>query len=324
MQTSQLILAIDGGQTSTGIWLLSKCREYSGYRQTRGFQYTTENSGVTSPLSQTESIIAAINELVAEGSFTLADIVAVSCSFSGHPPGLGAYLRSLPQAQIHVMEDSEAAYLGSLWHDPGVSLISGTGTVALASDGERRKIIGGWGYLFGDFGGAWGIVRQAVTRAAYASEGLSPPTQLENALLEHFQVKSFRTLIWDLYEGRRQRHQFGSAAPLVLHLAEAGDTAAKEVVHEAARELAGYVLAGMRQMRLASPVALGYAGGVLVGSAYLRSQITVLLREQQVEVKAWLRGSAIAGSALKALEMSGIGITPQIRQDMAALAGNLK
>jgi N-acetylglucosamine kinase-like BadF-type ATPase len=318
----QLILAIDGGQTSTGIWLLSKSRQYSGYRQTRGFQYSTEGGGIEA--TQTESIIAAISELVTEGSFTLTNIAAVSCSFSGHPPGLTDYLRNLPQAQVHVMEDSEAAYLGSLWREPGVSLISGTGTVALASDGTGKAVIGGWGYLFGDFGGAWGIVRQAVTAAAYASEDLGPATQLEEALLDHFQVKSFRTLIWDLYQGRRQRSHFGTAAPLVMRLAENGDVVARQVVYAGAKELADYVLAGMKRMRLQSPVTLGYSGGVLVGSEYLRRQITTLLKEQQVEVSSWLRGSALVGSALNALEMSGVEITAEVRQELAAKASELK
>lgn len=321
MQLGDAILAIDGGQTSTAVWLGSTLSDKAFQRQAPGFHYSTEPTSDELPTpTQLQGIQEAVGGLLAEADCAPDAVGGVCCSLSGRPPGLREYLeQTFPTAPILLVEDRVAAYAGTLWKTPGVALVGGTGTVALGYNGERWLTIGGWGYLFGDVGGGWGIAQRAIMAAIAASEKRGPDSVLPERLLQLFSMESLRELAWALYEGRLMRREYGRATPLVLALAGEGDLGAQGVIETAAEEYTGYIRSLCTQLGLASPIQVGYTGGVLTGSPFLLNLIDSQLRAHGVTVERWHSGSALAGSALLALEAAGSVITDKVIKHIHSL-----
>jgi len=70
-----------------------------------------------------------------------------------------------------VLNDVRVAFDGALAGRAGVLLLSGTGSMAWAGDGNRDLRVGGWGEAFGDEGSAHWIGREALSEATRALDG---------------------------------------------------------------------------------------------------------------------------------------------------------
>ena len=92
----------------------------------------------------------------------------------------------LPQAQVFVETDAFITYMGAIGLRPGILLIAGTGSIALARQSGGTMIrAGGWGPVFGDEGGGFWIGREAIRcalRAKDAGEAAEFVSAIEKAL----------------------------------------------------------------------------------------------------------------------------------------------
>lgn len=71
--------------------------------------------------------------------------------------------RVAPGARLRIMSDLELAHIASFRGGPGVLLIAGSGSAALARDGRGRlRRAGGWGPLIGDEGSGFWIGKEAL------------------------------------------------------------------------------------------------------------------------------------------------------------------
>lgn len=127
----------------------------------------------------------------------------------GHPP-------DLPCAQLELVHDAIVAHAGALDGKPGVIVIAGTGSAAYArNERAQTATIGGWGYLFGDAGGAFWIVREAIS-AAMADEDQGEPNALGALALAHFRKPTLHALGRSFYAGEIDRRAFAAFAPAIL------------------------------------------------------------------------------------------------------------
>src|SRR5439155_11569196 len=82
------------------------------------------------------------------------------------------------------VDDSFIALAGAHEAKPGIVTIAGTGSIAVGRNADGRVArAGGWGYAFGDEGGAWGIVREALRASLRFHEEWGPPTRLLDLFL---------------------------------------------------------------------------------------------------------------------------------------------
>src|SRR5580658_4364350 len=106
--------------------------------------------------------------------------------FSGGPTDKEALLSQiLPIDRMLVTDDALIALAGATAGEPGVVVIAGTGSIAFGRNarGETARA-GGWGFVFGDEGGAFDIARQALRAVLREHEGWGARTVLTPALLE--------------------------------------------------------------------------------------------------------------------------------------------
>jgi N-acetylglucosamine kinase-like BadF-type ATPase len=189
-----------------------------------------------------------------------------SClGFSGGPADKQLLVgQILTSDHVLLTDDAAIALSGALAGDPGIVVIAGTGSIAFGRNGDNRTArAGGWGYLFGDEGGAFWIVREALRAALRWEEGWGSPTALRAILLDATRARNMNDLMHRCYTPEFTRPRIASLALQVNYAAETGDMVARQILRDAARELAGLARA-VRSQLFDGPesVPCAYVGGV--------------------------------------------------------------
>jgi len=146
---------------------------------------------------------------------------------------------AFPGIVVNVLTDLEAA-LAAAGNGAAIVLVAGTGSAALARD-EQGKIwrAGGYGPPFSDEGSAYDIGSRAVARAMKEREEQGAESVLGKKILERFGCNAWPEL---RKRASAQPDQiFPMVFPIVAAAADAGDSAAREILQEAARQLAALV-----------------------------------------------------------------------------------
>src|SRR5437764_3315818 len=87
--------------------------------------------------------------------------------------------------RLIVTNDAVSALAGATASGQGIITIAGTGSIAFGRNASGRTArAGGWGYIFGDEGSGFDIVRQALRAALRMEEGWGPSTRLREVLIE--------------------------------------------------------------------------------------------------------------------------------------------
>src|SRR5688572_4977733 len=137
-----------------------------------------------------------------------------------------------------VVNDALVALVAGAGDNPGVVLVSGTGSIAYGRDAAGRAArSGGWGYLLGDEGGGYWIGRAALSAVVRQFDGRGPATLLTDFALTEMNLTSPTELIHAIYERGIQRHAIASIASVVQRAADAGDAVAGEILGRASAEL---------------------------------------------------------------------------------------
>lgn len=199
---------------------------------------------------------------------------------------------------LAIVGDVVAAAAAGLGDGPGLLLWSGTGSFAIAraAHGELHRV-GGRGYLLGDQGSGYDLVRRAAAAVVLALDDLAPPTALTAALTAAFAAPSPSRLGAVLQ--RLDTGQVAARLPVVLQVAADGDAVANEVLAAGLDGLFGLAAAALRRAGLdwaAARVACG--GGVLAPASPVLALVLERLRAlgaappQQLDGFAAARGAA--------------------------------
>lgn len=199
---------------------------------------------------------------------------------------------------VAVVGDVLAAAAATLDEGTGVLIWSSTGSfaVARATNGELHRV-GGRGYLLGDQGSGYDLVRRAAAAVLLAIDGLGPPTALTEALTTAFAALSPQRLGAVLQ--RLDTGQVAAKLAVVLEVAATGDPVANEVLEAGVDALVMLGTAAMRKAGLdwrTLPVALG--GGVLLSAPAIADLLTQRLTSlgtappTTVDARAAARGAA--------------------------------
>jgi len=162
---------------------------------------------------------------------------------------LGATLANLGLARrVAVRNDAEVALHDAFGEGPGILLVGGTGSIALARLPSGRTLrTGGWGALAGDEGSGWSLGLGAVRAVLRGMDGRGPATTLTRGVVAAFGTDDSAELVDRLRTAAKG--QVAALAPRVAASAEAGDAVADALVEEAAAALAAHVAPLVRAWR---------------------------------------------------------------------------
>jgi len=237
----KLYLGIDGGQSSTTALIANESGGIIG--EGRGGPC----NHVAAP-ERREKFVRTIGDCIAQACQQAgidpasASFAAACFGFSGGAEDKEPYVRELVRsAKYKFTHDAEIALTGATGGEPGIIVIAGTGSMAFGRNvaGATARA-GGWGYIFGDEGGAFDLTRRALRAALQYEEGWGPHTALHALLLDVAGAPDANTLMHRFYN-QFDHADMASLAPLVTRAAEDGDRVAVEIVDQAARKLAWYV-----------------------------------------------------------------------------------
>ena len=302
----KLYLGVDGGQSGTTAVIGDETGRVLGTGEAGPCNHASAAEGRAKlRRAVAESVAAA----AAEAGLDPATVRFEAACFgmSGGPDDKRAILAEVLRAdRLVVTHDAATALAGATSTGQGIVVIAGTGSIAFGRNGVGREArAGGWGYVFGDEGGAFDIVRQALRAALRMEEGWGPATGLRAVLLEAAGAASANEALHRFYREDWPRSRIASLAPLVDRAASASDAAAQRILNQAAQELALLAASVRTQLWSAGEaVEVAYIGGVFESTA-LRERFRLLVEmEDGVRCMAPVDGPAI-GALREALRASG-------------------
>jgi N-acetylglucosamine kinase-like BadF-type ATPase len=300
---SHLFLGVDGGQSSTKALI----GDASGRVLGRGVAGPCNHvSAAEAKAKFLRTIRECVGVAIADAGLSPDVVFEAACfGMSGGPEDKEALLREAVAAERWmVTHDALIALSGALGGEDGIVAIAGTGSIAFGRRGSQTMRAGGWGYIFGDEGGAFWIVREALRASLRAEEGWGQETMLRERLLQTTGMKSAYEVLHAFYTPLWPRSRVAKMAAEVSAVAEAGDWPATLIMKSAGSSLATLVDAVYDKLwRRGHTARASYIGGVFQNPVVLETFTSLLIPE--VHPPVW---DAAGGALIEALRLAGIAV----------------
>jgi N-acetylglucosamine kinase-like BadF-type ATPase len=304
----KLFLGVDGGQSGTTAVIGDETGRVLGTGEAGPCNHAAASEGRA---KLERAIRGSVGDACRQAGLDLASITFEAACFglSGGPEDrievLGSIIRS-PRPLI-VTTDAVVALAGATPEGRGIIVIAGTGSIAYGRNAEGRTArAGGWGYIFGDEGGAFDIGRQALRAALRMEEGWGPPTRLRELLVEAVGARDANDVLHRFYGTDWPRSRVATLAPLVDRAAVEGDPVAAEIIGSAGQELATLAACVCGQLwRHDERVAVAYIGGVFQSELLLERFRMLVELDGSMTCSPPLHGPA-EGALLDAYRAAGL------------------
>ncbi len=299
-------LGVDGGQSSTTALVGDEAGRVLGAGTAGPCNHVRASEG-------REKLSRAVSGSVLEacrraGLPERVHFRAACFGMSGGPADKRAILSEiLPADELVVTDDAVIALTGATGGEAGVVTIAGTGSIAFGRNAAGRAArAGGWGYIFGDEGSGFDIVRQALRAALRYEEGWGPETALLFMLLEATGAADAGDVLHRFYTTEWPRPRIATLSPLVDEAARNGDAVALDVLRAAAQQLAALAASVRGQLFGAGEaVTIAYVGGVFRSQFVLERFRALIELEEGSRCQAPKYGPA-AGALLEAYRAAGL------------------
>jgi len=260
----RLFLGVDGGQSGTIAAIGDETGRVLGEGEAGPSNHA---AGAEGRAKLVRAVCESVKQAGAQAGLDARNLEFEAACFgmSGGPEDKQAILAGIVRAgRLMVTTDAAVALAGATASGQGIVVIAGTGSMALGRNGQGTVArAGGWGYVFGDEGGAFDIVRQAARAALRMEEGWGPETALRAALLDATGSASANQMLHRFYAPEWERSRVASLARLVDQAAAEADPVALHIVNQAAQELAQLAAAVRGQLwQPGETVEMAYSGGV--------------------------------------------------------------
>lgn len=307
-QKDYTVVGIDGGGTRTRGVLVK-----NGETLATTFAGTTR-VGAVGVGESCERLLNVIRDLCEQADIDSLEIDAVVIGLAG------VWFQEEKQRSAHLMKtlarsegiilndlvvtsDAELAVEGAFDGNPGIVMIVGTGSIALARTGSGEFVrCGGWGIELDDEGsGAW-IGREGITAIFKALDGRGEKTTLTNhffELLPNIDLNQPRTIV-KAYAERNFEYQM--LTPLVMQAAEKGDKVALDIINRASLHLMDLLNAIAKNFKTKS-IDVALMGGVVENSTLLAKLLDKEIRKNKKFNKVQPKLSATDAAVKMALRI---------------------
>lgn len=303
-------LGVDGGQSSTVALIGGRDGRVLGVGRAGPSNHVGAAEGRAKFVG---AITGCVGAACAEAQLDIRTVRFKSAclGFSGGPADKDAILREILASDRTILtHDALIALSGATGGRPGVVTIAGTGSIAFGRNAANKTArAGGWGYVYGDEGAGFWIVRQALRAALRFEEGWGPPTALHAILLKATGAGDANELLHRFYTPEFPRPQIAAFSKLADDAAEAGDGCAQEILNDAAQQLS--TIASAVRSQLFAPldrVQVAYIGGVFRSRVVLEKFRSLIEAGAGNAVTAPIYGPA-AGALLEAYRAEGVQCT---------------
>ena len=305
----KLFLGVDGGQSGT----TAVIGDETGCILGTGEAGPCNHAGAAEGRARLERAVAgSVAEACSQAGVDASTVSFEAACFgmSGGPEHKEAILAALLRTTtLVVTTDAVTALAGATAGGQGIIIIAGTGSISFGRNAQGRSArAGGWGYIFGDEGGAFDIARQALRASLRMDEGWGPPTRLRDLLLEATGSRNANDTLHLFYTPDWPRSRVATLAPVLDAAAAEGDAVARQILVNAAQSLA-LLAASVRGQLWTSqdPVDLAYIGGVFQSRAVLERFRMLVEMDGATRCAPPLYGPA-AGALREAYRAAGVTV----------------
>jgi N-acetylglucosamine kinase-like BadF-type ATPase len=273
------VIGVDGGGTGSRAVLLSAGGRVEA--RVEGGAALVTPGGEAEVL---ESLERLLHPLLATLAPDRVDVLLAGLAGVGREVNRAAFERLLARrgwaASVHVRTDVDVAFEDAFGQGPGLLVVAGTGSVALARTPKGQILrSGGWGSLVGDEGSGYWLGLEGLRAAFQGGDGRAPATALLPALLEHFGAEDLGALMDRIFAAGKR--EVASAAPRVVAVAATGDPIAEALLDRAAQHLADHLLPLLRgwrdeaeSPRASAPVPVAVVGSLLTSGGALHARLS--------------------------------------------------
>lgn len=195
-------------------------------------------------------------------------------------------LSTFPEWNIHIVNDCEVGWAGSLLAEPGINIVAGTGSIAFGKnqDGETARC-GGWSEWFGDEGSGYWLGVKCVQLFSRQSDGRDEKGPLYRCVKEALDLSVDEEII-DLFEAEylHKRDKIASLQKLLLQAANEGDIYAIGAYEQAAKELYDIVCGVKKKIFAGRDCMVSCSGGIFKVGDLIRKPFTKLLAADGMEL----------------------------------------
>ncbi|MFO1444353.1 hypothetical protein KDN24_14330 [Bacillus sp. Bva_UNVM-123] len=181
-----------------------------------------------------------------------------------------------------VENDCLSALLGATQNKAGALLISGTGSIVFAHDGEGNFFrTGGWGYRVGDEGSGYWIGKEAIRSVLKMKDGREKETILLALILKKFGFEKVDDLYSWVYSPAYSVDDVSALTTSVEEAYKMGDEVCKTILDRAAAELTLLLEATIEKAGIAQKeFQLLLQGGVLQNNHYVKEKVLDCLQKE--------------------------------------------
>jgi len=299
-------LGVDGGQSGTTAVIGDETGQVLGTGEAGPCNHAGAEEGRAKlGRAVTASVAAACSQAGLDAGAIRFE--AACFGMSGGPEDKEAILGSILRVRrLTVTNDAVIALAGATETGQGIITIAGTGSIAFGRNAEGRSArAGGWGYVFGDEGSAFDIVRQALRAALRMEEGWGAQTALRAVILDATGSGNANEALHRMYTADWPRDRTATLAPLIDAAAADGDAVASEILANAAAQLAMLAASVRSQLwKAGDAVEVAYIGGVFQSRIVLERFRMLVELEDGIRCVAPKRGPA-EGALLEAWRSAG-------------------
>lgn len=258
----------------------------------------SEGLSASLPAAGADAAKAALKTVLADLGLDPAQPVDAICAGSAglSVPGAREFLQDqlapLTRSGVVVIVSDAMLVLPAASLDAGIAVMCGTGSVAVGTFRERAVQVGGWGYLLGDEGGGYWIVRETLRTLLQRREQDCPTGELGRAMLSATGSVDIAALQRRYFAQPHVPRDWARLARLVL---ESADPAAADITGRAA-DAAAALATGARQLLDPPgrfPVVL--AGGLMSNASFRHAVADRVAKTSWAEVRV-LDDAPVAGA----------------------------
>ena len=276
----RFFLGVDGGQSGTTAVIGDESGQMLGTGRAGPCNHAVGSEGRLKLENAVRESVSAALAQAGLGSSSDVRFEAACFGMSGGPEDKRATIETLLSIDtLIVTTDAVVALAGATKSGQGIVTIAGTGSIALGRNavGSLARV-GGWGYVFGDEGSGFDIVRQAVRAGLRMEEGWGPATSLADILRQATAAATMNELLHMMYTPEWPRDKIATLAPLVDSAAAAGDAVATGILNAAGAQLATLAASVRAQLwKAQEEIEVAYIGGVF-RSGIVRERFRMLVQ----------------------------------------------
>jgi N-acetylglucosamine kinase-like BadF-type ATPase len=316
LASGRYVMGIDGGATKTLAAVLD-LEEMALHLANGG----PSNEDAVGPRAAVRVVLEVADTALERAGAGRDDLAAAVLAVAGtDTDAVAHHLRAARREEWLVVNDVVGAWAAATGAQPGIGVISGTGSnvFGVGPRGNPWRA-GGWGHLLGDEGSGYWLGVHSIHAALRDRDGSGPHTALGDAACEFFGCSSVEALAAYVYAKPLTKGEIAAFAARTAELAEAGDTVAGELFERGAAELGEQVAAVIAHTGLSGAFPVGLIGGTFRASDLLATPLAAFIHRSVPEAQVERVGLAPVGGSLLLAARACRGSQPVDRTQLERL-----